>query len=284
MLQKTGILTVCLLFTLFVPAQEKPGEEGGPPKSYARFSVNYISDFVYLGRKDSLRTPYITPKTGYYHKSGVFAEASVSYLARKDSSRADLYTLGLGFDRDFTKKINAGAWLEKYFYNNSSTNIQSEIKAMAGVYGSYDFGPLETGLNAWYSFATDNDAALGVFIRHVFSTKNEQWEFTPQADINAATQNFYKSYFQNRRLRPRRLPNGTLLPPPAIQLDEATKFRFLSAELSGEIKYTTGKWEATLKPQYNIALNPAVISIANRKITEEIKNVFTVEVMVAYSF
>ncbi|MBL7726272.1 MAG: hypothetical protein JNM68_01230 [Dinghuibacter sp.] len=278
------LLPVFIFGSIQLTAQEQPAAKDEPEQSYAQVSLNYITDFVYLGRKDSLRTPYLTPELGYYHKTGFFATASLSYLFRADSSRVDMYTLALGFDRNFTKKINAGAWLEKYFYNSSSTNIRAEIKASTGIYGSYDFGPLETGLNAWYSFAEENDAALGLFFKHGFQTKNEQWTITPQADLNAATQNFYTSYFQNRRLRPRRLPNGTLLPPPTVNLDDATRFRFLSAELSTEIKFTRGKLEASLKPQYIIALNPAVIGIGNRKFTEELNNSFVLEIGVAYSF
>jgi hypothetical protein len=280
MLLKQLLFTGCTVFLFqYMQAQEKE------PASYAQASVNYLSNFVYQGRKDSLRTPYITPQIGYYHKSGFFGTASVSYLTRPDSGRADLFTLGLGFEKDLTEKVNIGAWLEKYFYNDKSTNVQAEIKAMMGIYGSYDFGPVSLGASAAHSFATQGDWSTGLFLTHVFNSKDEKWEITPKAELNAATQNYYNSYFQNRRVGTRRrLPNGTLINVPAVNLEDATKFRFLENSYSTEIKYTTGKWEFSLSPAFIIPLNPAVIRIGNKKITEKIENSFTVELGIAFSF
>jgi hypothetical protein len=222
---------------------------------------------------------------GYYHKSGFFASGSLSYLNNSQGSRVDLYTIGLGFEKDFTKKLNAGAWFEKYFYNSGSTNVQSEVRAMTGIYGSYNFGPIETGINMWYGFASQGDIALGGFVKHRFISKDEKWELTPKAELNAATQNYYNDYFQNRSVATRRrLPNGTIVNLPAVKLDDATKFRFLETNFSAEIKYTTGKFEFNFTPAYILPMNAAVISIGNKKITEKLDNSFTAELGVSFSF
>src|SRR5277367_2583446 len=42
------------------------------PKSFWLANINYLSNNVYLGRKDSILSPYFTASLGYYHKSGLF--------------------------------------------------------------------------------------------------------------------------------------------------------------------------------------------------------------------
>src|ERR1700733_16109732 len=50
-------------------------------KSHFMASLTYLNNNVYLGRRDSVATPYLTPTFGYYHKSGLYISGSASYLA-----------------------------------------------------------------------------------------------------------------------------------------------------------------------------------------------------------
>ena len=68
------------------------------PKSYGSLSINYLTNSVYNGRKDSVLTPYITTSLAYYDKSGLFVNGSLSYLSRAGSSRIDLFNLEAGYD------------------------------------------------------------------------------------------------------------------------------------------------------------------------------------------
>ena len=60
------------------------------PKSFWLANINYLNNNVYLGRKDSVPSPYITASLGYYHKSGLFVNASASYLMEPGQGRIDL--------------------------------------------------------------------------------------------------------------------------------------------------------------------------------------------------
>lgn len=72
-------------------------------KSYFSLGLNYLSNSVYNGRKDSLATPYLTPSLGYYDKSGFFVSGSLSYLMRTGASRIDLFSLDAGYDFSIKK-------------------------------------------------------------------------------------------------------------------------------------------------------------------------------------
>jgi hypothetical protein len=276
------ILLLLVTALLYIPAFSQEND-ANKEKSYGQFSLNYLSNSVYLGRKDSLRAPYITPALGYYDKSGFFVTGALSYLNTSGSRRIDLFTLGAGFEKEFTSKITAGAYAEKYFYNNSSYNVQAEIKAMLGLYGTYNFGPVELGGNVNLAAGKYSDWIAGAELKHTFYAAGEKLEITPAVSLNAASQIFYKSYYQNRPVIRRR--NGVVVPvQPVANLENATQFRLLDYELSTEIKYSTGRWEFTLTPTVFFPVNPAIITIGPKKITETLDNPVTMELEVGWRF
>lgn len=66
--------------------------------SYGLISINYISDAVFMGRKDSISAPYLYPSILYHHKSGLYAKGSFSYLTKANESRIDLFLITAGID------------------------------------------------------------------------------------------------------------------------------------------------------------------------------------------
>ena len=63
-------------------------DNSDPAKSYFSSGTNYQTDNVYLGRKDSATIPYLSPRLGYYYKSGLFAElkGNVEYFNKFNTS------------------------------------------------------------------------------------------------------------------------------------------------------------------------------------------------------
>ena len=96
-------------------------------KSYLMIGLSYINDNVYLGRKDSVRLPYITFNAGYYFKSGFFIDGSINYLASSDS-RIDAVNFDAGYSFTANKYVGE-ATISKYFYSSKSTNVKSEVKS-----------------------------------------------------------------------------------------------------------------------------------------------------------
>ena len=75
-----------------IKAQYEMGE------SYFSAEINFISDAVFMGRKDSIAAPYLYPSIEYHHKSGFYTEGSFSYLTKENQSRIDLALISLGFE------------------------------------------------------------------------------------------------------------------------------------------------------------------------------------------
>src|SRR5579862_4023180 len=63
----------------------------GIHSSHFRAGIDYLSNNVYFGRKDTVNTPYLTASFGYYHKSGLFINSSASYLTSSGEGRIDLF-------------------------------------------------------------------------------------------------------------------------------------------------------------------------------------------------
>ena len=80
--------------------------------------------------------------------------------------------------------------------------------------------------------------------------------------MNAATQNSYNSYYQNRRFS---IPRNDGKPPlPANvtlsgEVLNADKFQILDYEFSAPVSYTAGNWTFNFTPTEAIPVNPADI-------------------------
>ena len=276
----TGIL---VSFCTVVAAQDSTSK-----KSYGSASLNFINNSVYSGRKDSLTTPYLTPLLGYYDKSGFFINGSASYLMRSGSSRFDLFSLGAGYiftAGNFEGEITA----EKLFYNNSSTNIKSEVKADIAAMASYDFGFIESSLQPGINFGKKTDYWLSWGLDHRF-LPNEKWEITPSFSLNAETRNFYASYFGNRRFRPR---SGQVNTTVTASVQDASKLKIMNYEFSLPVIYSAGNFTFGFTPYYSIPANPAVVTVVIRAasgpavtkiITEKTENIFYFSFDVSWKF
>ena len=272
------ILTIFLgCCSMLSNAQDKTVEAA--EKSYGKASLNFINNAVYNGRKDSLRTPYLTPTIGYYHKSGFFIDGSFSWLNQSGNSRIDLATIDAGYDFSFGN-FQGEVIAEKYFYNKSSTNVSAEIKGDISAMALYDFRFIETFLQPGIIFGTKTDYWLSWGIDHRFQVADKKLEITPTLLLNAATRNFYTSYFGNRRFKPRA---GFQPPTVTASMKDASKLILQNYEWSLPLTYSSKNFSFGFTPFYSIAVNPAVVTVTikpvngpafNKIITEKIGNTF----------
>lgn len=229
------------------------------PKSYFSLGMSYLSNSVYNGRKDSLATPYLTPSLGYYDKSGFFVSGSLSYLMRSGSSRIDLFSLEAGYD--FTiKKFDGEIAVSKSFYNDSSTNVKSQISASVYASGGYDLGFIKPSFDAAVDFGSATDFMLGLGLEHSFYAANDNLEITPTFMANGSTQNYYGSYYNKRRVGGKRKTGGIVYDVSAV-VENASQFKMLDYELSLPLHYTMNKFGFSITPVYAIPVNPAVVTI-----------------------
>src|SRR5580765_201191 len=100
----------------------KHDQKDSARRSYVKAGLSYLSDNVYLGRKDSVAVPYISPSIGYYHKSGFYVNSSLSVIPVSGETRIDLVTFEGGYTYS-AKKLNVEISVSKEFYSDESYNV-----------------------------------------------------------------------------------------------------------------------------------------------------------------
>lgn len=255
--------------------------------SYFKLSAGYLSNAVYNGRKDSMVLPYITPSIGYYNKSGLYISGSVSYLAAASENRIDLFALEAGYNFNISNNISADINGSKYFYNNSSTSVSSEMKGSLGGDVSYDPGIISLNAGVYLSFASKTDVFFSGAIAHgfYFGDKENAWSITPGIATNLGTQNFYQAYIKNRKYaiagsgrgRSRSgARNGGGATISTINVTGYQKFSVLDYELSLPVTYDGKKWGISFIPTYAIPQSPVASTLPNGSvyIMENLENIF----------
>jgi hypothetical protein len=288
-----GVLAI--LFCNFIHSQSTPvNEQTGKinDSSYVYFSLSYISDAVFMGRKDSISAPYIYPTLLYHHKSGFYASGSLSYLTKANEGRVDLFLLSGGFDFNI-RKLDGDISFTAYFFNQDSYNVISEVGSDITALLEYDFDIITSGISASSYFNSDSstDFFLSSEVRHDFITTNEKFQFSPAIGIYFGTQNFYEQYFVNNRFGNGRgqssgqgqAPSDTLQ-PTSIVLNESDQFNLMSIEFSLPIWYTYKSYYAVFIPTFVIPQNEAVLLVDNALIKEDLDNTFYFIAGIYYRF
>jgi hypothetical protein len=255
-----------------------------PVKSHFEAGMSFQSNDVYLGRKDSIVLPYYIPEFSYYHKSGLYATASLNYLKNSTASRIDLVTLEGGYIFS-TGNYDGQFTASKYFYNSQSTSVTSEITAGADYQNSYDFGFVKPTFTVTLNIGTKLDFA-GLFgIEHSFYLFDDKLDFTPTFAFSGSTQNYYSDYYKKRVYSVKKKGQTTQTGIASITgtVLNASTFKILDYEPTIPINYKIGKAVINFTPTYSIPVHPATIAvqsvrddgtIINRTRLEKIDNTF----------
>ena len=259
--------------------------------SYGKASLEFTSNSVYNGRKDSIVTPYLAPTIGYYSKSGFYTEASLSVLLRSGSTRIDMGSLSAGYDYE-KGNFGAGIYAAKDFYNNSSTNVRSEVKGEISGTVSYDFGFISTYLEPGISFSTKSDYHINWDIDHSFKTAGGKLEIDPSFLLEAATRNFAAAYYANRKFgRPKKKNPGQVTVSATVK--DASALKILDYNFSIPFTYKLKKWVFGFTPNYvipesaaevTVVLKPAVGPLITKIINEKLANTFYATFSIGYRF
>ena len=256
--------------------KESPMEK----KSYGLVSTNYNSDIVFLGRKSSSRAPYLSAFAGYYNKSGLFTNGGASYLAASGEKRIDLFTVTTGYDF-YLKNFSAGISGTKYFFNNKSYTVKSELAGNVSAYMDYDFDIADVYIDGSTYFSNTTDFIVGVSVSHTFYAVNDNLTITPTAYLNAGTQNYYSDYNNNLRFGRHMLGDGRSLSMGTGMMGGGS-FKVLDYELSVPVSYGFKKFSFSFSPVYAIPVNAATITNDQNTYKEDISNSFFWSLGVSY--
>ncbi|MEP1093817.1 MAG: hypothetical protein ABJG78_01830 [Cyclobacteriaceae bacterium] len=247
--------------------------------SYVLIGLNYSSDWVYMGRSDSLSNPYLVPSMEYNHKSGIFINGSLSYLTNESSKRIDLLSIALGYDYS-GDDISTGLSATGYFFNDDSYNIQSEMTLYSSAWLSYDFRLAEAGIAAAIGLGGSADGFASAELRRSFYLLYGDLKIRPGVVANWGTQQYYNEYYQYRSSssgngqRKGKGPGGSSSSGSTIVLEEVSKFRLLDYEFSIQIAYNLSRILLYSEATYAIPLNPAEVTIDEVIFEESLDNKF----------
>jgi hypothetical protein len=287
------LLSILFSFSLQGLMAQRNNDYSTTATSHWVTGISYLSNSVYLGRKDSLNVPYITPTIGYYNKSGFFITGALSYLSNSTHSQIDLFELETGYT--FTaNKLDGSISFYKDFYNSKSYGVKSETKGSLNGNLDYDLGFIKPILQADITFSSKSDYSLGLGLEHTFYTADDHLEITPSFSGYASTQNYYSSYYNKRKYSPKRKKvNNKGIESITAYLPNAAEFRILDFEFSVPVNYTAGNFTFNFTPTLAIPTNPTIVILTvkptngdsyTKNETEKLNNVFYWSVGVALSF
>jgi len=249
-------------------------------KSEIRIGLRYTSDYLYMGRSDSAKAPYLSPSIGYYHKSGFFVRSSLSYLTAKDEGRIDMITLSGGYDY-YIKNLAIGASVSQYFFNDLSYNVMAEMSSYLNAYVGYDFSLFTLYGDASLGFSGSTDVFVGAEVSRTFYALKSNLLLTPSIYMNAGTQHYYNEYYAYRSTQTgaggRKGKGGTTLPPTTtqtLQVLESDQFKILDYEAGLNVTYKIDKVRLFVSSTWAIPVNPASLVNDQGEYEEELNNGF----------
>jgi hypothetical protein len=262
---------VCyLLLTKTATAQDSTTTTTG--KTELTVSLTYNSGMNYYGRVDSLKSTGFYPYLGINFKNGLFVNST--FVFTHNSVVTDYAATLLTGGYNFKNKQDSWAGTlsaSYYLYNEQSELVQSAVKAE----GNFSISNLNkiinttVGINTKYSNQFDFGAQVSldhiVRIEHPFGN-NHVIVIDPGAAVYAGTQNFTKTYYEER--------NFLIFPLPDQEVTENSRqFNILSYELSVPVIYGIGKFNLVFNPAYVLPQN--VIIVPGRPdLSERAENLF----------
>ena len=282
------VLTFCL--PIYLLAQDSTNTQINKLKSYMLTDFSFQNDAVFMGRNDSIAAPYLVPSIGYYDASGFFADASLSYLTKSNENRVDLFLLTAGY-RFESKKLSGYVSGTKYFFNDISYNVQSEIVADVSAIISYDLNIIKTSLTAstYFNKNSNPDFFVGTHLAKEIHTRDESFEIIPTLSLYAGSQYFYEEYYKYNKTGNNQISgNGSgqnqQVESVVLEINEVNKFNLLSLELSMPINYYYKSFIISITPQLAFPQSSATFTTEVAVFKENLKEVFYWSAGISYWF
>lgn len=246
------------------------------------FGIDFYSNLHYYGRVDSLRSTAWVPNVFWQFGNGIFVNSSLIFI--NSSGQALKYTaatLGAGYKWGKPGRVKGWGgsfYAAKFFYSNKIL-IQSSQDGQIGATLNYTNKIANLNFGTSLVFGDQSDYFMNVGTDHLFrkiwdkgSYKNI-FAFIPTLNVNAGTQRFNNSYYQQR-----------LFPlTDTLIVESSKKFKILSVELNVPFVYIHNRLAFTLTPGVVFPTN--VIKVAGRPdLSENAKTLGYVNFGVSYSF
>lgn len=249
-----------------------------PKKSSFKIGVGYTSNSVYLGRADTITTPSLSPKITYTLKSGIYFSGNLDFITNRKNNKLDGGSLEAGYDHSFTDNFEGGASFTKLFYNGGSTQISSSVSSIFNAYVDYDIADIVTpALSINYSFGKNGgaggDFCINPNISHDFAVEgifgdDDLLLISPQAGLNAGSQNFYAGYLERKGKLNRKAVNAAY----NNYFNALGAFTLLDYEVTLPVEYKSRGFVVSFVPSYAFAQDSLPkTTLAEQAITRNIE-------------
>jgi hypothetical protein len=243
------------------------GDLKSEKKASIKFGLNYLSNSVYLGRADTVKTPIIEPEIKYTFKSGIYLSGNLEYIPNRVTNRLDAGSVGGGYDFDINDDCSGGVSFTKLFYNATSTQIGSSISSTINGNLEYDIADIiSPSVSIDYNILKQgfgSDILINAGLAHDFAKEgifnsDDIGLISPTVTINAGTQNFYDAFLTLKKYKLTKA--GKAKEAAAQKLIESqdaklSQFTVLDYEVSAPVEYKIGPVIFSFTPTYALAEN-----------------------------
>lgn len=275
-LHQIPLLFLVIFFSAPLFGQDAGNRQTAKPEF--KLGIYYNTNLNYYGRVDSLKSSGIFPlaelwfnKSFYINAAPIFVNNNVKSL---DYAGA-VATVGYRYTSD-SKKFGSHIYFVKPFYKPNSQLVQSALKAQAAFTLTWYNKVLNFTGGADVKFSNRTDFGTTSGVDHIIKSqldKKTVLVFDPSFYMNAGSQRFTESYYQNTGI------------PGINQLvtKSTDRFSILSYEASMPIVLGLGKLQLLAIPAYVFPQN--LISVPGRPdLSERGENLFYATLGVKYNF
>jgi len=227
--------------------------------------VNYLSNYVYNGRSDSLKAPYFIPSITFQHDNGLSLSAELYFLNNGVANGFDFFELNGSYDFDIYKKLSGGVNGTKYISNGSSESFIGSLSYVLGGYLNQDLGfcELNVGFDALNGTGkTDLRLSPGIERTWEWGTEDKRFQISPSLYAIYSTLNYFEGFSNIKNTNTRvRLRGRTPVAASQSTTVSSTVVRnpgltFMTYELSVPFTFETKKLGISFIPTFAMPKNP----------------------------
>ena len=257
------ILTVSIFSMIIVNswAQEKKSDT----TTFFSLQFEYLSNYIYNGRADSLKSPYQITTASLHFANGVYSNLSANYLLTPGQRRFDFFELDLGYEYSLGKKISGQLYGAKYFYSGQTNLFNSDITSNIGGSFNIDLGGIQFNNELDVFFSSKADLQFTPGFEKTFSldvADHNNWSITPIIYAEISSLNYYESSITRRSLKGPRQPIASGVTSTTTLNSKGMKF--LDLNFSIPLNYESKNVTFAFTPTYVMPFNKVTTTTVNK--------------------
>ena len=235
-------------------------------KPVFKIQLDYLNNYVYNGRADSIKAPYQITTASLNFGNGIYANLIANYLLTPNENRFDFFEFDLGYQYKLGKKWTGEIYGSKYSYSSQSNLLNGDITSDFGATANYDFGIFQFNntFDVFFSGKSDFQYMPGIEKTFEFGESNSKWEITPGIYSVFSSLNYYESVLTRKQNALKNLKTKPGQPANTVQTANVVStttilekgVKLLDMEMSLPISYQTNNWSIEFTPTWAIPYHP----------------------------